>query len=1121
MSEVDKSALNRPYLRFVAAVVLVVMALLLRQTTVHYLGAELPPFILFYPAVMIVAVLGGLWPGLLATALSALLADYWIVPPHGSFAIATTSDAVALALFLGMGLFMSLVAEGYRRKSEKLAVYEQELVLRDSQAKLRQSEEKFETLANAIPQLCWMANADGWIFWYNQRWYEYTGNLLAKLEGWGWQSLLDPDSSPKVLEQWKASIATGQPFEMVFPLRGGDGVFRPFLTRVMPVKDGSGNVVRWFGTNTDISELRRTDEALRQSEEKFSALFHASSIAMSLASLPDGRMEEVNSAWLEVTGFTRKEEVLGKTSVELGVIADAVARERIVNEFRQHHEVRNAELAIITNTGSHRVIVANLRNVEIGGRSFLLSTNEDITSRKQAEAALRDSEEQFRALANAIPQLCWMANADGWIFWYNQRWYEYTGTTPEQMKGWGWQSVHDPETLPQVVDQWNTSLATGNPFDMVFPLRGADGVFRPFLTRIMPVKDEEGKVVRWFGSNTDISELRRAEEAMSESEQRYRMLFESSLNGLAQCRLIYDHNGRPADFVYVNVNDAFEKLTGLHDVAGKSYYGLFPGARGSNPELLDVYARVVSTGQPARFEVYFEPLKIWFSVSAHRTQGQHFVVVFDNITERKRAEEALRASEERLRLFIEHAPAALAMFDREMRYLQVSRRWLADYGLGDRDVRGLSHYDLFPEVPERWKEVHRRGLAGEVLRAEADRFERTDGSVQWIRWEVRPWRDTRGEVAGIVIFAEEITERKRAQDDLRASEEKFARAFNINPAAIIITRLHDGRILEVNDAFVKMFGYGRDEILGQFAIQIWPDLEDRARFVQKLQEKGSLHNLEGTRLKKSGEPFEVLASAVVLAFGGEQLILSTCLDISDRKRAQEALLRQQAGESEQLRALTARLQQVREEERTIVARDLHDQIGQILTAIKMDLAWVARRLPQPDGEVHDRVKSTIELINDGVRAVRKICSGLRPGVLDDLGLAAAIEWQANEFASRTGISCHVSVPPADLQVDGERATAIFRIFQESFTNVIRHAEAQSVWVSLCQQDGDLVLTVEDDGRGFRLADVPDSLGLLGMKERAQACGGDAQVSSQPGKGTIVTVCIPLIACTEGKGPCTF
>ncbi|GAC1438758.1 MAG: hypothetical protein NVSMB58_34520 [Terriglobales bacterium] len=136
---------------------------------------------------------------------------------------------------------------------------------------------------------------------------------------------------------------------------------------------------------------------------------------------------------------------------------------------------------------------------------------------------VEDGENQFKTLANAIPNLAWIAEADGYIFWYNERWYEYTGTTPEQMKGWGWQSVHDPTLLPGVMERWVTSIKTGEPFEMVFPLRGVNGVFRSFLTRVVPLKDAQGKVSRWFGTNTDVDELRRTQEALRQSEASLRL----------------------------------------------------------------------------------------------------------------------------------------------------------------------------------------------------------------------------------------------------------------------------------------------------------------------------------------------------------------------------------------------------------------------------------------------------------------------------------------------------------------------------------------------------------------------------------------------------------------------
>jgi PAS domain S-box-containing protein len=180
-----------------------------------------------------------------------------------------------------------------------------------------------------------------------------------------------------------------------------------------------------------------------------------------------------------------------------------------------------------------------------GNIALSFITIQDITERRQAERALQESEERFRTLANSIPQLAQMARADGFIFWYNQRWYDYTGTTPEQMEGWGWQSVHDPAVLPAVLSRWRDAIALAQPFEMEFPLRGADGTFRNFLNRVVPIKDSEGRVVKWFGTNTDVDQLKRVEQSLRVTQARLESTLEASSVGtwtwdLASDRLIAD-----------------------------------------------------------------------------------------------------------------------------------------------------------------------------------------------------------------------------------------------------------------------------------------------------------------------------------------------------------------------------------------------------------------------------------------------------------------------------------------------------------------------------------------------------------------------------------------------------
>jgi len=227
----------------------------------------------------------------------------------------------------------------------------------------------------------------------------------------------------------------------------------------------------------------------------------------------------------------------------------------------------------------------------------------------------------------------------------------------------------------------------------------------------------------------------------------------------------------------------------------------------------------------------------------------------------------------------------------------------------------------------------------------------------------------------------------------------------------------------------------------------------------------------------------------------------------ERKRAEEELRRSR----EQLRALTAYLQSVREEERVKIAREIHDDLGQSLTALKMDLAWLKGKLPGDQRPLQDKAEIMMELIDSMIHTLRRISTELRPAVLDNLGLTAAIEWQAQDFQNRTGIRCELKRTLNDLQLDQNISTTFFRIFQETLTNVTRHAKATEVKISLEEKQSKLILEVKDNGRGITEEEVygSNSLGILGMRERTLLLGGELQISGVAGKGTTVTVRIPL------------
>ena len=265
---------------------------------------------------------------------------------------------------------------------------------------------------------------------------------------------------------------------------------------------------------------REAEAALRQSEERFRALMEQAPFAVQVFTA-DGRPVQVNRAWQDLWGVTLADipeyNILEDPQLEakgvLPLIRQAFGGEAVSIPPLEYDP--NETLPDRTRYEDPRrwvtAVAYPLKDASGGVREVVL-VHDDITARKRAEQALQQSEEKFRLMADTIPQLAWMARPDGHIFWYNRRWYEYTGTTPEQMEGWGWRAVHDPAVLPSVLQRWRASLQSGEPFDMVFPLKGADGFFRPFLTRVNPLRGG-GRTLYWFGTNTDISEQKRSEDA--------------------------------------------------------------------------------------------------------------------------------------------------------------------------------------------------------------------------------------------------------------------------------------------------------------------------------------------------------------------------------------------------------------------------------------------------------------------------------------------------------------------------------------------------------------------------------------------------------------------------------
>jgi PAS domain S-box-containing protein len=351
----------------------------------------------------------------------------------------------------------------------------------------------------------------------------YANNSSCRRFGYSHEEMLtktvfdlDPAMTPEAWsEHWQELKTRGSmTFESLHRTKGGE----LYPVEVTANYFEAGRQEYNIAFVRDITERKKVDEILREGEKD---LVRAQELAKAGSWRLDTRRNELR--WSDETY-----RIFG-ISKEVPLAYESFLGFAHPDDRQYVDEQWTAALTGQPYDIEHRIVVdAEVRwvrekaELEFDPQGALLGgfgSVQDITDRKRGEEALRESEERFRTMADAIPQLAWIAGADGYIYWYNQRWYEYTGTTLADMEGWGWQSVHDPDALPAVLARWQESIATGQPFDMEFPLRGADGELRPFLTRVMPLKDAAGRVTQWFGTNTDVTERKRAEEARRRNEE--------------------------------------------------------------------------------------------------------------------------------------------------------------------------------------------------------------------------------------------------------------------------------------------------------------------------------------------------------------------------------------------------------------------------------------------------------------------------------------------------------------------------------------------------------------------------------------------------------------------------
>jgi PAS domain S-box-containing protein len=462
----------------------------------------------------------------------------------------------------------------------------------------------------------------------------------------------------------------------------------------------------------------------------------------------------------------------------------------------------------------------------------------------------------------------------------------------------------------------------------------------------------------------------------------------------------------------------------------------------------------------------------------------------------------LREAQRRTESILASVTDTHIVFDPHWHYTYVNDAAVRAIGRPRDQIIGRSLWEVYPDiVGTELERQYRRAME-----------QRVPAAFEFHYLPLDSWWDNRFNPVpeGLAVFATNITERKRAE----AERAHLAAIVRSSDDAIIAETL-DGIILSWNQGAVRMYGYTAEEIVGcPISRLIPPDrAEELSDILRRLARGEHLDHYETARVRKDGTRIDVsLTMSPIRDAAGR--ISSTCIiarDTTERNRVEDAIRTSQ----QQLRALSAHLQTIREEERRRIAQEIHDELGQALTGVKLQLSLLEESLSERTGcdrrPLNDAAFHRIGGLVDGcMQTVRKIATELRPMMLDNLGLPAAIEWQADEFLKTSGISCELSLPEEELSLDRDTSTALFRILQESLTNIVRHAKASRVSVHLWNENHTTVLQVQDNGVGIpaELIAGPASFGLLSMKERALMLGGAVDVMSGPGAGTKIVVRVP-------------
>lgn len=994
---------------------------------------------------------------------------------------------------------------------------------------LNQSEEKYRALVEQATDGIFLTSTTGQFVLVNSSICRLLGYSMEELMQLSIDDITDKQNSPDQPLRF-AELREGKNLITERVLKTKNGELIRVEVNARPLNDG-----RVLAFVRDITEKRKVEEAIVKSNARFHIISKATSDIVWDLNLQD---ESIwwNDNYYNNLQYEKQKEFDSVESWNLRIHPEDAERvnNKISKAIAGKDSTWREEYRYAKSDGTYLNFLDRGYIIRDGeGKAYrMIGSMADITDLFLTREELKNSEERYRSLIEQATDAIMIYSFDGTIYSSNISAISLLGYTPEEFSKF---TIQDFLIGDMIVDQSkHESILAGNAINIYRQFKRKDNSIIELEITAKLLSD--GKVIA-FGR--DITERKKAEAKQQRQFDELQQLYDLAvISGQEkEVEKIYEHalnsleKGLKADRSSILFLDeegkmqfkAAKGLSATYKALAEDYSISSDDTKHQVPSLITDVENYSGPGQfisvlinegiksfgsiPIIYQDRLIGKCIIYYNDVHQfteNEIQFAQTIAHNIAfsvERHRANEALLASENRYHSLVEQAADAIALFDKKGKIIEVNNSALQLLGYSYNELMKLSLPDILTDEEIEKNPVQYDLLEKGLSTIKQRKMRRKDGQLVITEVNSKILPDGR-----FLSMVRDLTDRIEAQKQIEKEKELSDNIIDSMPGVFY---LYDekGKFIRWNKQFEVVTGYSAKEITGLHPTQFFEG-EEKFYMEQRIANVFSegVSDAEADFIFKNGDRKPYYFKAILVDFEGRRCLLGTGIDISDRKKAEKEL----NDSYKAIRKLTSHLQNVREEDRAHIAREIHDELGQQLTVLKMDVSWINKRIGATDDIVKQKMNGLLNMLDETVKTIRRISSELRPSLLDDLGLTAAIEWQLQEFKKRSGIKTSFTKPAAEINLSDMVKIGLFRIFQESLTNVVRHSQAKKLKVSLLQKNNKLILSIEDDGKGFDKVKIASNrtLGILGMKERTAMMGGFYEIIGIPGKGTMVIVTIP-------------